>query len=224
MKKNKYFLMGIILFGLVAIVTTTFATFVITGGQNHVDIDEGPNVSIGEVQSNIVDLTATMSESNMKVDAEAGDNEGRVTASADSAEDLTVRIALTVKGEKTNWENIKITVNFDSNTDVENSGKNLLVLDSSMNADNNVITISKNEFEEGNATDGWTLTKEIIFDYGAATDNQNPSVYLDTNEVWKDKDGGKTAQEVEIELRRLLGLYDGIQITFDVDVTPAQTA
>lgn len=221
MKKNKYFLMGIILFGLVAIVTTTFATFVITGGQNHVDIDEGPNVSIGEVQSNIVDLTATMSKSNMKVDAKAGDNEGRVTASADSAEDLTVSIALTVKGVKTDWQNVKITVNFGSNTDSE---KDLLVLDSSMNAANNVITISKEAFTSGSDEAGWTLTKEIIFDYGAATDNQNPSVYLDTNEVWKDKDGGKTAQEVEIELRRLLGLYDGIQITFDVDVTPAQTA
>lgn len=221
MKNRKFLLMGIIMFCLVAIVTTTFATFVITGGKNHDDIDTGPNVSVGEVQSNIVDLTATMNDSAMKVDAETNDNEGRVVASV-SEEDLLVSIDLKVTGDKANWENVKITVNFEKNDD---SGKSLLVLDSSMSAADNVITISKEDFVNGNDREGWTLTKTIIFDYGVATDSLNPSVYLDTNVVWKDNGtGNKSAQEVQTELERLLDLYEAIQITFDVDVTPAQSA
>lgn len=221
MKNRKFLLMGIIMFCLVAIVTTTFATFVITGGENHANIDTGPNVSVGEIQSNIVDLSATMNDSAMKVDAEVDDNEGRVVES-DSLEDLSVSIDLKVTGNKANWENVKITVNFENNDD---SGKSLLVLDSSMSAADNVITISKEDFVDGNETEGWTLKKTITFDYGVATDSLNPSVYLDTNGVWKDNGTGhKSAQDVQEELKRLLALYKTIQITFDVDVTPAQSA
>lgn len=219
MKNKKFLLTGIIMFCLVAIVTTTFATFVITGGKNHDDIDEGPNVSIGEVQSNIVDLTATMNDSAIMIDAESGDTSGRVVAQ-NSKEDLEVSVNLTVKGKKENWENVKITVNLDVNEDGDNE---LLVLASGAGVEGNVITISKGDFTAGNDTEGWTLTKTITFDYGAATDNKNPSVYLDENNTWKDG-SGKTAQEVNAELNRLLGLYSNIAITFDVDVTPAQSA
>lgn len=171
MKKNKYFLMGIILFGLVAIVTTTFATFVV-GNYNLEDEVPDNQFTVSEVEEDGVSVEARLTDAELYFDALASDTEGEVVykkGTDESDPDYKATIEVKITGET--WTSVTITVVMDESTP---DTDNLVKLPEP-------ITVNKSN--AGEAVGGtYTITEDLVFGWGSkfGTDaDANPSVWLD---------------------------------------------
>lgn len=190
MKKNKYFLMGIILFGLVAIVTTTFATFVV-GNYNLNDEVPDNQFTVSEVDEDGVNVEARLTDSTLYFDALATDTEGDVIYKKGEGEndpDYEAIIEVKIKGET--WTSVTITVAMDNSTP---DNDNLVKLPEP-------ITVNKSD--AGKAVEGvYTISKELVFGWGSKFGtgaNANPSVWLDEDaqkETYSTPDSKRVALE-----------------------------
>ncbi len=172
MKNRKFLLMGIIMFCLVAIVTTTFATFVV-GNYNLTDSVSDNRFTVSEVEEDGVNVDANLTDSTLYFDALATDTDGDVVYSkgtSESAPDYTATIQVKITGET--WTSVTITVKM-STPDTDN----LVKLPEA-------ITVNKSA--AGEAVDGvYTISKDLVFGWGSKFGtgaDANPSVWLDKEE------------------------------------------
>ena len=206
MKKKKYLLIGVMAFFLIAIISTTFATFVITGGNKTANIN-GPTISVGDIKNNVVDLAGpTLIDSTITIDAEPSDEEGIVSAQ-DSALDLEIKVSIQITGSKDNWSSVTITPLFTNNQYNKNGiNGDLLALE--------VNPISKDEFTGGEESGIWTCEKTLSFTFGSATNEENPSVYFDS----PDWTGSKNPGDIYTYLNDLLQAYKQITVSLGFEV------
>lgn len=169
MKNRKFLLMGIIMFCLVAIVTTTFATFVV-GNYNLNDSVDNNQFIVSEVHEDGVNVDANLTDSTLYFDALATDNDGDVVYSKGTSEsnpDYTATIQVKITGET--WTSVTITVEM-STPDTDN----LVKLPEA-------ITVNKSD--AGEAVEGvYTISKDLVFGWGSKFGtgaDANPSVWLD---------------------------------------------
>ena len=165
MKKKKYLLTGIIAFFLIAIISTTFATFVITGGNKSTTVEDG-NIGVGTIDSQIVNVSAKFLDggNNIVYDADENDHDGDVQVSNYSG-NYDAKLQVSVEGEE--WTEITITVSL---VEGDNSD-NLIALPKD-------VTITKTQF--GSAVEN-TYTKDVTltFDWGTKFAGDSPSIWLD---------------------------------------------
>lgn len=171
MKNRKFLLMGIIMFCLVAIVTTTFATFVV-GNYNLNDSVDNNRFTVSEVHEDGVNVTAQLVDSTLYFDALPTDIDGDVVYSkgtSESAPDYTAIIEVKITGET--WTSVEISVVMDKSTP---DTDNLVKLPEA-------ITVNKSD--AGEAVEGvYTISKDLVFGWGSKFGtgaDANPSVWLD---------------------------------------------
>ncbi len=169
MKNRKFLLMGIIMFCLVAIVTTTFATFVI-GNYNLTDSASDNQFTVSEVEEDGVNVDANLTDSTLYFDALATDTEGDVKykkGEGESDPDYIAKIQVKITGET--WTSVTITVEM-STPDTDN----LVKLPEA---------IIVNKSDAGEAVEGvYTISKDLVFGWGSKFGtgaDANPSVWLD---------------------------------------------
>lgn len=205
MKKKKYLLTGIIAFFLIAIISTTFATFVITGG-NKTDNITGPTISVGDIKNNVVDLAKpTLIDSTIMIDAEPSD--GGIVSAQESALDLEIKVGIHITGSKDNWSSVTITPSFTNNQYNKNDiNGDLLALEK--------VVIAKDEFTGGEESGIWTCEKTLSFTFGSATNEENPSVYFDSP-AWT---GSEDPGDIYTYLNDLLQAYKQITVSLGFEV------
>ena len=206
MKNRKFLLMGIIMFCLVAIVTTTFATFVITGGDKDLDVT-GPTIDVTEVENEFATVTANLNAANntVLVDANPVDQNGPIIHGGEDEEDLNFALDITVTGEEAAWTGVKVTVTFTAgNTYGENK---------TLFAPVDEITLDQGDFTKGDSGNVYTLTTPelITLAYGTATDGKNPATYYNGQEI-------SDYSQLETDLNNLLTAYKGVKINVKVEV------
>lgn len=157
------------MFCLVAIVTTTFATFVI-GNYNLTDSASNNQFTVSEVEEDGVNVDADLTDSTLYFDALATDTEGDVKykkGEGESDPDYTATIQVKITGET--WTSVTITVEM-STPDTDN----LVKLPEA-------ITVNKSD--AGEAVEGvYTISKDLVFGWGSKFGtgaDANPSVWLD---------------------------------------------
>ncbi len=205
MKKKKYLLIGVMAFFLIAIISTTFATFVITGGNKTANIN-GPTISVGDIKNNVVDLAEpTLIDSTIMIDAEPSD--GGIVSAQDSALDLEIKVGIQITGSKDNWSSVTITPSFTNNQYNKNDiNGDLLALET--------VVIAKDEFTGGEESGIWTCEKTLSFTFGSATNEENPSVYFDSL-AWT---GSKDPGDIYTYLNDLLQAYKQITVSLGFEV------
>lgn len=156
------------MFGLVAIISTTFAAFIVGNKDGMEDEVDGGNITMGDVTSNIVEVEASLTDAKIKFDAAEGDTEGDVTVSNYDG-DYTATVEIKITGEK--WSSVVITtVLVGEDTD------ELIKLPEE-------ITVDK--ADGGTASGGvYTITKDLTFAWNGRFNvdgsGVNPSYWLDS--------------------------------------------
>ena len=193
------------MFCLVAIVTTTFATFVITGGDKDFDVN-GPTIGVTEVENEFATVTANLNAGNstILVDANPADQNGPIIHGGEDVEDLNFALDITVTGEEAAWTGVKVTVTFTAGNTYGEENKTLF-------ANVDVITLDQGAFTNGGSGNEYTLTKEITLAYGTATEGKNPATYYNEQEI-------SDYSQLETDLKNLLTAYTGVTINVKVEV------
>lgn len=201
MKKKKYLLIGLMAFFLIAIISTTFATFIITGGTKEASTDSG-NIEVGDVQSKIVNVSVELTDSTVKFDAEEEDSAGDVQASPDTQGDYEAEVMITVEG--TEWTSVDITVSIFDSSNIEVKEQSLIALPTA--------NLEKSKFS---TTDNntYTITTKLTFDWGSTFGGANPSTWLDSEDQ---KETYPTPQSKESALNEWLNTLNSY--TFKVNV------
>lgn len=175
MKNKKYLFTGIIIFLLVAVISTTFAAFIV----GNYDLDDSTNESqfaMGDVTEDGVSVVATLTDGHILFDAAENDHEGHVTVSGYKG-DYNIEVKVVITG--TTWTSVDIEVAFATGTqDTDNLVKlpdKISVLKS--NAGN----------PTGDQNNIYTITKTLTFAWNERfeVDGQetNPSIWLDSEEA-----------------------------------------
>ena len=159
------------MFCLVAIVTTTFATFVVGNYDLNASVDNN-KFTVSEVHEDGVNVTARLVDSTLYFDALPTDTDGDVVYSKGTSEfdpDYTAKIEVKITGET--WTSVTISVVIDNSTP---DSDNLVKLPEP-------ITVNKND--AGEAVEGvYTITRDLVFGWGSKFGtgaDANPSVWID---------------------------------------------
>lgn len=175
MKNKKYLFTGIIIFLLVAVISTTFAAFIVGNYQLDDSTDES-QFAMGDVTEDGVSVEATLKDKDILFDAAQNDNQGDVTVS-DYADDYDIKVEVVITG--TTWTSVDIEVVFATGTQ---DTDNLVKLPAK-------ITVLKSEAgtPTGEQNNMYTITKTLTFAwndrFAVSGQETNPSIWLDSEEA-----------------------------------------
>lgn len=205
MKKNlkgkKTLFAGLALVALAGVVTTTFAAFVITGGDNSAD----GNVSVvGEdVRNDTLNVEFALTDGSITLGPNTTDSSKRVHGDS-VTEDLSVAASLTVTGTADVWDTVTITAT------IPEALQNYVAFDT--------VTLSVSDFAAGE-NNTYTLNSDkqtFNFKWGPAFKGSNPCDYY-SDGAGKDV----SASEVETALKEMKDAVNDQTITLTAAASKA---
>lgn len=204
--KRKFLLGGLVMFGLVAIISTTFAAFIIGNKDGMKAEADGGNITMGDVTSNIVKVEASLTDVNITFDAAEDDTEGDVTVSNYKG-DYTATVEIKITGEE--WSNVVITT--------------VLVAEDTDKLIKLPEPITVNKADAGAAVEEvYTITKDLTFAwndrFNVDGSGVNPSYWLDSA---SNTDYTTPQQKFDI-LEDWKTTIDGYKFKVNVVVNPAE--
>ena len=184
--KRKKIVMGLALFGAIGLVSTGFAAWVLSASAQNT---QNPNIKVGAVSDKSMkfdnvkifgknDAGEEIETSNYSFNPKATDNTGRVRFGSNEGADEGERLALTVKGEIQEAQNLgTLKVSFDAIPDelTQAVTAGYIVLPACAEAEQNVTFT----LPEGSGSLTATFSYEIAFEWGATFGGVNPGEYYD---------------------------------------------
>ena len=217
-KRNhkKFFLTSGLVLGLYAVITTTYAAFVITGGGNNPGT-VNPAVSAEGVSNKALDVTVSIANNNkLSLEPKATDKEGRLQyQDKSSSENLNLTLNISVTGDTSLFNRIDISAKASKK---DANGKDDLFTLKFLDFKN--VSVAKEATwsvtgEGSNAVT--TITKEVAFSWGTAFGGINPSEYYEEG-----KGGASVSnKDMETSLNSLKDSAANTNITLSVNATNA---
>ena len=186
--KRKFLLGGLVMFGLVAIISTTFAAFIVGNKDGMEDEVDGGSITMGDVTSNIVEVEASLTDNSITFDAAEGDTEGDVTVSTYEG-DYTATVEIKITGEE--WSSVVITtvlVGEDTDELIKLPEEITVNKANAGTASGEVYTITKNltfAWNDRFNVDGSGVNPSYWLDSASNTDYTAPQQKFDILEDWK---------------------------------------
>ena len=176
------------MFGLVAIISTTFAAFIVGNKDGMEDEVDGGNITMGDVTSNIVEVEASLTDNSITFDAAEGDTEGDVTVSTYEG-DYTATVEIKITGEE--WSSVDITtvlVGEDTDELIKLPEEITVNKANAGTASGGVYTITKGltfAWNDRFNVDGSEVNPSYWLDSASNTNYTTPQQKLDILEDWK---------------------------------------
>ena len=177
---RKLIAVGGLVFASVALISTGFATFVISNNARQ-QVDS--NVEIGTISSASLefDSVAITDNKSFKFDGALGDNEGRITTSSGASENLTIEITGSIKNAQY-LKNCTYTLTVPQGVK-DAATKGYIVLP---NCATSEVEVTKVGSVSANNIQNFMCT--IEFAWGEAFGGANPTIFFDSDTL-TDQDG-----------------------------------
>jgi hypothetical protein len=159
--------------GIAALASTTFATFIITGGNKSSTVT--PTINVGTVTNKLVALSASLSDESVDFDA-SSEATGRVTG---YGEDLSFSVAVSVTGDIDSGTPAYTKIALTASATGNGVTSNYFTLPAEFDVTKSALnSFTKTGSDSSTVVSG---TATLSFAWGTAFNSMNPAKYYDSD-------------------------------------------